>query len=313
MSSLGKETKTLILTQDAFGSPTFSIQTARKIKTSEDAIQFIRQLETVDRESVKHIVLDCPATMAKEIIMKHVQSVMLGKLRTIILVKPFMLLFCLFFVDCVSVVVSGRRNYHYLMSGLVLDDGWDSTVEEFGAINMTGLRIVQYGTALARDFFRGFSLRQDKQQGAWARSTRQEQTATISANAALAFDTVNLLINAFSSLMRQNVNLFVTNRRRKAKQADGVGCGDLSGSEGPNTWEHGQKILQEIKNTSFQGLTGHISFDEAGRRKNYTLDVVEMTVRSQMVKVGRWSQEEGLIMSGAGSGARHRPSNRKMA
>ena len=39
------------------------------------------------------------------------------------------------------------------MSGLVLDDKWDSTVEEFGAINMTGLRIVQYGTNLARDFF----------------------------------------------------------------------------------------------------------------------------------------------------------------
>ena len=201
------------------------------------------------------------------------------------------------------------------MSGLVLDDGWDSSVEEFGAINMTGLRIVQYGTPLARDFFRGFSLRQDKQQGAWARSTRQEQTATISANAALAFDTVNLLINAFSSLMRQNVNLFVS-KRRKAKykeQADGVGCGDLSGSEGPNTWEHGQKILQEIKNTSFQGLTGHISFDEAGRRKNFTLDVVEMTVRSQMVRAGQWSQEEGLVMSGGGSGARYRPSNRKMA
>lgn len=203
------------------------------------------------------------------------------------------------------------------MSGLVLDDGWDSTVEEFGAINMTGLRIVQYGTPLARDFFRGFSLRQDKQQGAWARSTRQDQTATISANAALAFDTVNLLINAFSSLMRQNVNLFVS-KRRKAKyqakdQADGVGCGDLSGSEGPNTWEHGQKILQEIKNTSFQGLTGHISFDEAGRRKNYRLDVVEMTVRSEMTQVGRWSQEEGLVMSGGGSGASYRPSNRKMA
>ena len=202
------------------------------------------------------------------------------------------------------------------MSGLVLDDGWDSSVEEFGAINMTGLRIVQYGTPLARDFFRGFSLRQDKQQGAWARSTtRQDQTATISANAALAFDTVNLLINAFSSLMRQNVNLFVS-KRRKAKykeQADGVGCGDLSGSEGPNTWEHGQKILQEIKNTSFQGLTGHISFDEAGRRKNFTLDVVEMTVRSQMVRAGQWSQEEGLVMSGGGSGARYRPSNRKMA
>ena len=64
--------------QDAFGSPTFSIQTARKIKNADDAIQFIRQLETLDRESVKHIVLDCPADMARQIIVKHVQTVMLG-------------------------------------------------------------------------------------------------------------------------------------------------------------------------------------------------------------------------------------------
>ena len=84
------------------------------------------------------------------------------------------------------------------------------------------------------------------------------ESATISANAALAFDTVNLLINTFSSLMRKNVNLFATNRR-KAKYKDmeeGVGCGDLSGTDGPNIWEHGQRILQEIKNTSFEGLTG---------------------------------------------------------
>ena len=147
------------------------------------------------------------------------------------------------------------------MSGLVLDDKWDSTVEEFGAINMTGLRIVQYGTNLARDFFRGFQPQSNQQQGGpWSRSTSEDALngATISSNAALAFDTVNLLINTFGSLMRKNVNLFTTNRRKaKFKEVEeGVGCGDLSGSEGPNTWEHGQRILQEIKNTSFEGLTG---------------------------------------------------------
>ena len=144
------------------------------------------------------------------------------------------------------------------MSGLVLDDKWDSTVEEFGAINMTGLRIVQYGTNLARDFFKGFSSKQEQQQLSRTRSNHDETSTTISANGALAFDTVNLLINTFSSLMRKNVNLFVTNRRKgKFKEVEmGVGCGDLSGKDGPNTWEHGQRILQEIKNISFEGLTG---------------------------------------------------------
>lgn len=34
-----------------------------------------------------------------------------------------------------------------------------------------------------------------------------------------------------------------------------------------------------------EGLTGQIHFNDDGRRQNYTLHVVEMTVNSAMVKV----------------------------
>ena len=36
----------------------------------------------------------------------------------------------------------GRRNFHYLMSGLVLDDAWVPDVAEYYAVNVTGLRLV---------------------------------------------------------------------------------------------------------------------------------------------------------------------------
>ena len=39
-------------------------------------------------------------------------------------------------------VYLGRRNFHYLMSGLVLDDAWVPDVAEYYAVNVTGLRIV---------------------------------------------------------------------------------------------------------------------------------------------------------------------------
>ena len=35
-----------------------------------------------------------------------------------------------------------RRNFHYLMSGLVLDDAWVPDVAEYYAVNVTGLRLV---------------------------------------------------------------------------------------------------------------------------------------------------------------------------
>ena len=36
-------------------------------------------LNISDRESIKHIILDCPANIAKQMIVKHVQTIVLGK------------------------------------------------------------------------------------------------------------------------------------------------------------------------------------------------------------------------------------------
>lgn len=44
-----------------------------------------------------------------------------------------------------------------------------------------------------------------------------------------------------------------------------------------------------------EGLTGEIRFSDDGRRQNYTLGVVEMTVNSAMVKVAEWSDETEFI------------------
>jgi hypothetical protein len=132
------------------------------------------------------------------------------------------------------------------MAGLVLDERWDAQVEEFGAINMTGLRIVQYNTPLARDFFprcprlcpppsfplprfAQFTLDQAKRSRAPPSSPLP---GTISAGGALAFDTVNLLINTFSSLVRKESRLFKEGRKGKPGR-DPVKCGDLSGGDKP--------------------------------------------------------------------------------
>lgn len=40
-----------------------------------------------------------------------------------------------------------------------------------------------------------------------------------------------------------------------------------------------------------EGLTGDIRFNEDGRRTNYSLNVVEMSTNSDMVKVGEWSDQ----------------------
>lgn len=52
-----------------------------------------------------------------------------------------------------------------------------------------------------------------------------------------------------------------------------------------------QRALLQVE---IEGLTGEIRFSEEGRRQNYTLHVVEMTVNSAMVKVAEWSDESGF-------------------
>lgn len=44
-----------------------------------------------------------------------------------------------------------------------------------------------------------------------------------------------------------------------------------------------------------EGLTGDITFNEEGRRINYTLHVVEMSVNSAMVKVAEWSDRTRFV------------------
>lgn len=62
----------------------------KRIGNVSAAIEFLKTLESLNRWSRKYVVLDCPAVMAKEIIISHVRDITLG-----------------------------RRTYHYLLSDLV--------------------------------------------------------------------------------------------------------------------------------------------------------------------------------------------------
>lgn len=44
-----------------------------------------------------------------------------------------------------------------------------------------------------------------------------------------------------------------------------------------------------------EGLTGEIRFNDVGRRQNYTLNVVEMSANSGLIKIAEWSDQTGLM------------------
>ncbi|KAK4877739.1 hypothetical protein RN001_010245 [Aquatica leii] len=235
------------------GNEAFRVTTVRRISNVTEALQFLRGLEEQSRWDSKHVVLDCTADTAKEIVVSHVRDITLGK-----------------------------RTYHYLLSGLIMDDRWESEVIEYGAINITGFRIVDTTKKYVKDFLEGWKrLDPISSQGAGRES--------ISAQAALMYDAVFVLVEAFNKLLRKKPD-----RRGQIVNngSKGLDCNASSGWVTP--WEHGDKISRFLRKVELEGLTGEIRFSDDGRRQNYTLHVVEMTVNSAMVKVAEWSDQSGF-------------------
>ncbi|XP_055385566.1 glutamate receptor 1 isoform X2 [Condylostylus longicornis] len=259
------------------GNESFQVEMVKRIANVTMAIDFLHTLEELNRWSSKYIVLDCPTEMAKEIVVNHVRDISLG-----------------------------RRTYHYLLSGLVMDDRWESEIIEYGAINITGFRILDTSRRFVREFFDGWKrLDPTTSVGAGRES--------ISAQAALMYDAVFVLVEAFNKILRKKPDQFRNNVQRRGQPLNGtinstlngnnnVGSGnsgrplDCNLSKGwVNPWEHGDKISRYLRKVEIEGLTGDIRFNEDGRRQNYTLHIVEMTVNSAMVKVAEWTDEVGLI------------------
>ncbi|KAL1517035.1 hypothetical protein ABEB36_000854 [Hypothenemus hampei] len=244
------------------GYEQFQVKTVRRISNVTEALQFLRGLEEQSRWENKHVVLDCSADMAKEIVVGHVRDLALG-----------------------------RRTYHYLLSGLVMDDRWESEVVEYGAINITGFRIVDTSRKHVREFLEGWKRLDTIQSPGAGRET-------ISAQAALIYDAVFVLVEAFNKIIKKKPDNFKNINSRPGRGhfynngSKLLDCYPQTGWVTP--WEHGDKISRYLRKVEIEGLTGEIRFTEEGRRENYTLHVVEMTVNSAMVKVAEWSDRTGF-------------------
>ncbi|XP_076298659.1 glutamate receptor IB isoform X1 [Lasioglossum baleicum] len=244
------------------GNESFQVETVKRIQNMSEAIDFLRSLEELNRWSNKYVVLDCPTDMAKDIVVNHVRDVTLGK-----------------------------RTYHYLLSGLIMDDRWESEVIEYGAINITGFRIVDTTRPYVKDFLAGWHRRDSA-------TTQGAGRESISAQAALMYDAVFVLVEAFNKFLKKKQDK--SNVRRTgipggSQITNDTRALDCNSSRGWVTaFEYGEKISRLLRKVEAEGLTGEIRFNDDGRRHNYTLHVVEMTVNSAMVKVAEWTDEAGF-------------------
>lgn len=236
---------------------TVEVHIVKRISNATEANDFLRTIEYYEREAKKRVVLDCSTDTAKNVIINHVRDVHMG-----------------------------RRNFHYLLSGLVMDDHWDSQVLEFGAVNITGFRIVDLSSKVVRQFLSGWKKLDPNH---WTGAGKKN----VSASAALMHDAVNVVIEAFGRLLKKKPDIFRSDLRRgetNNNTTKGINCTKPQ----VTPWEHGEKIMRYIRKIEMEGLTGSVSFDQDGKRRNYSLDVVEMTMNSEVVKIGMWMDDRGF-------------------
>ncbi|XP_070553293.1 LOW QUALITY PROTEIN: glutamate receptor 4-like [Ptychodera flava] len=177
-------------------------------------------------------------------------------------------------------------KYHYV----VLDfDLQNIDLENFkhNNVNITGLNMVDRTHPRHKDFM-----------NAWTKIIQHYEEVKymkyIKFQAALTYDSVAVINDALRRMHLDNENLvpeqLTCDHDKAIKQ-----------------WRHGEKMRNYLKNVEVQGLTGQIKFDEAGRRSNYSIDLMglvrnEDTGVTTFDKVGTWHSSNPGAFSIGGDG-----------
>ncbi|XP_061581801.1 glutamate receptor 1a isoform X3 [Cololabis saira] len=165
------------------------------------------------------------------------------------------------------------KSYHYILANLGFLD-IDLTDLRKGGANITGFQLVNNSEP---------SVSRIVQQ--WMEFDNKDSKILKSGlkyTGALTYDGVKVMSTAFQNLRKQRIDI---SRRGNAGEC-------LANPPAP--WGQGIDIQRALQQVRIEGLTGHIQFNEKGRRTNYTVSVMELAP-SGPKKVGYWNEEERYV------------------
>ncbi|XP_077588461.1 glutamate receptor 1a isoform X3 [Stigmatopora nigra] len=174
-----------------------------------------------------------------------------------------------------KIVEKGKnaKSYHYILANLGFLD-IDLTDLRKGGANITGFQLVNNSDP---------SVSRVVQQ--WMEFDNKDSKMPKSGlkyTGALTYDGVKVMSTAFQNLRRQRIDI---SRRGNAGEC-------LANPPAP--WGQGIDIQRALQQVRIDGLTGHIQFNEKGRRINYTVSVMELAP-SGPKKVGYWNEDEKYV------------------
>uniref|UniRef100_A0AAN0LHA1 Glutamate receptor 1 n=1 Tax=Polyphagotarsonemus latus TaxID=1204166 RepID=A0AAN0LHA1_9ACAR len=203
----------------------------------------------LDKSSPIYVILNCEAKLVASIIQKHMDDIYMS-----------------------------RKNFHYLIINLNIDDLAIYNLTEYGALNITGFRILNKSSLNYRQFISYWkSLDPVLWPGAGSKN--------ILTDAALIHDSARFLFESIEQLLsdqklenfNQNSNLSITN--------SGINCAQIKPLE---PWVYGKKVYNQLLKTKMEGLTGNLEFSSISKRTNYSLEIIQTTMNSELTKIAEY-------------------------
>ncbi|GBL77668.1 Glutamate receptor 4 [Araneus ventricosus] len=154
------------------------MRVVRRIMNSTDANEFLKKLEEQDRRTNKYVILDCDPEVAKAIVTQHIRDTYMN-----------------------------RRNYHFLVTGLIIEDDWNSALLPHGAVNATGFQMLQETRPDVRNFL---TVWKSLDPYRWPGGGTQHITTEV----AQMYDATKVLLDAFNRLLKKKPDIFRNNFRR---------------------------------------------------------------------------------------------------
>ncbi|XP_070196715.1 glutamate receptor 2-like [Littorina saxatilis] len=249
---------------------------ARRVRDTAGAHDLLRRLDRVSRAERKRIILNFSSAEVYQKILNQIVDVGMN-----------------------------RDNYHYLLAGPDIDK-LDLHSFKYGGVNVTGYRLPLAKNPLTTTF-------QEIQTGAQRRyGISAVRSLNVQTDAALALDGLQTVITALNSLLKSvdTRNIFKTFRHGELynNNTRGIQCW----RQPVMPWMHGAIIKDSLAKVKFDGLTGPVQYNKHGVRQKYSLEIMHLTYKTPLKKVGTWSAATGVLsnLTGGRNTGSNLPSNR---
>lgn len=155
------------------------------------------------------------------------------------------------------------KNFNYIITNLDFHT-LDLEPYRYSGTNMTGLRIVRPDSPLVKSAVEAWA-----SAAAMAGDTSDLEPENLRMGPALMWDAVHLFARALERLDQSRM-----------VELPALECDDKKdqpGERGQASWDHGFSLLNFMRTTEIEGLTGTLRFDNQGIRTDYSLDIVELS------------------------------------